>query len=74
MHRISHMKYGATEDALVVEIPYDRNETSMLVVLPKKRGNLKAIESKLTAKASPSGVHRCAGIACGSSPTTHSSS
>jgi serpin B len=50
MHRISHMKYGATEDALVVEIPYDRNETSMLVVLPKKRGNLKAIESKLTSK------------------------
>ena len=50
MFRIGNMGYVATEDAQVVSIPLDGRETALVVVLPKQRGGLAAVEKKLTAE------------------------
>jgi serpin B len=50
MHRVDHYRYAATDDVQIVEIPYRGGDASMLVVLPKKRDGLLAVEAKLDSK------------------------
>ena len=47
MHRTSEFRYAEDDDVQVVEIDYRGHETSMVVVLPKKRDGLSAVEAKL---------------------------
>lgn len=49
MHRTSRFGYAENAEAQILELPYIKAETSMIVVLPRKRGGLKALEKTLTA-------------------------
>jgi serpin B len=42
--------YAETADVQILELPYRADETSMVVVLPKEKDGLPALEEKLTAK------------------------
>jgi len=44
MHQKEHFKYGETEKAQVLEMPYAGYDASMVVVLPKARDGLPAVE------------------------------
>jgi serpin B len=49
MFQKEKFKYGETEHAQLLELPYKGNDLSMLVVLPKKVDGLPAVEKNLTA-------------------------
>ncbi len=49
MNRVGRYRYGATDDAQILELPYRENETSMVVVLPRARGGLASLEAGLDA-------------------------
>ena len=51
MRRAGRLRYGETADAQVVEILYRNGETSMLVVLPKAKDGLPAVEKALSGPA-----------------------
>ncbi len=50
MHRMGSYGYAETGDAQVVEMLYRGGETSMVVVLPKAKDGLPALEEKLTGE------------------------
>ena len=58
MHRVDHMRYAATDEVQIVEIPYRGHDTSMVVILPKKKDGLPAAEAKLDANAVSSWLGR----------------
>jgi len=47
MHRTGRYGYGETADAQILEMEYLGGETSMVVVLPKAKAGLPALEQKL---------------------------
>ena len=49
MNRIGRYRYGVADDAQVLELPYRADEMSMVVVLPKARDGLAALEAGLDA-------------------------
>lgn len=48
MHRKSQAKYGENETMQIVQFPYNGEEVSMVVLLPKTRGGLAAMERQLS--------------------------
>jgi serpin B len=48
MHRKDSFKYGMTDDAQILELPYVGDELSMLIVLPKAVDGLADLEKRLT--------------------------
>lgn len=46
MARTAEFNYGETADAQLLELPYDGNDLSMLIVLPRKLDGLPAVETK----------------------------
>ena len=50
MNRTGEYRYAETGDVQVLEIPYRKGDTSMLVFLPRKKGGLAAIEAGLRAE------------------------
>lgn len=51
MHRTSYFESKDAGDFDIVKLPYQGNEASMVLMIPKKADGLAAIESRLTAKA-----------------------
>ncbi len=51
MHRVGHYGYTETPDAQIVELYYKSLETSMIVVLPKAKDGLAAIEKAANGDA-----------------------
>jgi serpin B len=51
MHDTDHHRYAETPEAQVLELSYLRGETSMVVVLPRAKDGLPAVERALTADA-----------------------
>lgn len=49
MRRTEEMGYGETDAVQLVELPYEGNRLTMIVLLPKKRDGLDQIEAGLTA-------------------------
>jgi serpin B len=49
MHRRGSIRYAATDTLQLVELPYAGNDLSMLVLLPRERDGLPALEAALTA-------------------------
>ena len=49
MHREEPLAYAEDENVQVVELPYRGHETSMVIVLPRKRDGLGALEKNLSA-------------------------
>lgn len=49
MHRRGSIRHAATDTLQLVELPYAGNDLSMLVLLPRERGGLAALEAALTA-------------------------
>jgi serpin B len=47
MRRAGGYRYAEDADVQVLELPYRGRDTSMLVILPKARGGLSAVEAKL---------------------------
>jgi len=50
MHRNGGYRYGEDDAVQVVELPYRGGRTSMVVILPKKKDGLPAVEATLTGK------------------------
>jgi serpin B len=50
MRQEEWFRYTDTGDAQVVELPYSSNQASMIVVLPKQRDGLAALEKNLSGK------------------------
>ena len=50
MHRNGGYRYAEDDAVQVVEIPYRGGHTSMVVILPKKKDGLPAVEKDLTGK------------------------
>ena len=50
MHKTADFGYAATEDLQALELPYKGDRLSMVVLLPRKRDGLDALETRLTAK------------------------
>lgn len=48
MHQTDKFDYAATEDAAILKLPYRKGLQSMLVVLPKQKFGLAALEKKLS--------------------------
>ena len=48
MHRTGSMAYGETDDAQVVSLPYKDSTLAMVVVLPKRAGDLSAMLGKVS--------------------------
>jgi len=53
MHQTEHFRYGEGDDFQALELPYKRNELSMIIFLPKKADGLADFEKALTAKMLP---------------------
>jgi serpin B len=51
MTQTSHFRYGSVGDAQVLELPYDSDRLAMVVVLPKTRGGLPALERAMNEGA-----------------------
>lgn len=49
MHRRGSIRHAATDTLQLVELPYAGNDLSMLVLLPRERDGLPALEAALTA-------------------------
>lgn len=49
MHRKADYSFVDGETAQLLELPYEQNDLSMLVILPRKKDGLKDLELKLTA-------------------------
>jgi serpin B len=49
MVRSASFAYSESDKVQMVELPYRGNETSMLIVLPKKKGGLKEVERSITS-------------------------
>lgn len=63
MHRNGQYPYADAGDARLVEIPYRGGETSMVVVLPKAKDGLPALEKGLDAKKLAAWLDRLSGEA-----------
>lgn len=50
MHQSSHFRYLNDEDVQVLELPYQGNDLSMIVLLPRRMDGLSALESRLSAE------------------------
>lgn len=50
MRRVAHLRYAEDDAVQVVSLPYRGRDTSMLVVLPRQRDGLAAVEGALTAE------------------------
>ncbi|MDJ0974881.1 MAG: serpin family protein [Planctomycetota bacterium] len=50
MRRVDHFRYTEDDDVQVAELAYRGNDTSMVVILPKKKDGLIAVEKALTAE------------------------
>ncbi len=50
MRRVAHLSYAEDEAVQVVSLPYRGHDTSMLIVLPRARTGLEAVEGALTAE------------------------
>ena len=50
MHQESGFFYGETDSLQMLQLPYRGNEVSMVVLLPKKRDGLEAMEKSLSAE------------------------
>lgn len=50
MYRSGAMNYSETDDLQTLELPYKGNRLSMVVLLPKKRDGLSAVEAGLTSE------------------------
>lgn len=50
MHRTETFSYGENASAQLLELPYRGGDTSMVLILPRKRDGLAALEKALTAK------------------------
>ncbi len=48
MHQLKNFQYAEDDDVQVLSMGYRGNDTSMVVLLPKKRDGLKQLEKKLT--------------------------
>jgi serpin B len=48
MHRVDHYHYAEDDAVQVLELTYRGHDTSMVVVLPKQRDGLKAVEESLS--------------------------
>ena len=48
MHRVGSYAYAETPEAQVLEMPYKSGETSMVVILPKAKDGLAAVEKSVT--------------------------
>lgn len=48
MFQKANFKYGETDDAQLLEMPYAGNDLTMLIVLPRKADGLPALEEKLS--------------------------
>ena len=51
MATTKHFRHGETSDAQILEMPYQANTLSMLVVLPKAKDGLPALEAGFTSEA-----------------------
>lgn len=49
MHNTFMLKHSAGDDFELAQLPYKDNEVSMVIVLPKKKDGLAAVEQKLSA-------------------------
>ncbi len=47
MHQKGHFRYGETDDAQILDMPYEGRLLSMAIILPKKRGGLADLEKAL---------------------------
>jgi len=50
MHQKEYFKYGQTDTLELLELPYKGDDLSMLVLLPKEKDGLAALEKELTAE------------------------
>jgi len=50
MRRVDHLSYAADDAVQVLSLPYRGDATSLLVILPKRRDGLAAVEAGLTAE------------------------
>lgn len=50
MHQTEHFRYGESDGFQALELPYKRNELSIIIFLPKKADGLADFEKALTAK------------------------
>ncbi len=50
MTQTARFKYGATDDAQVLELPYQGNALSMIILLPHQRDGLEQLASKFSAR------------------------
>lgn len=48
MHQLDSFKYGETDDARILQLPYLGNDTSMFILLPKSVDGLTNLERRLT--------------------------
>jgi len=48
MRRTAHFRYLGTEDVQVLDLPYRQGAMSMVVILPREKDGLPAVEAKLT--------------------------
>lgn len=48
MHQIEHFSYADNDDLQVVELPYNANALSMVIILPRKADGLAGVEKNLT--------------------------
>lgn len=51
MHKDSHFKYGETDNAQLLDLPYKGGEISLIVILPKKIDGLSDLEKSLSAES-----------------------
>jgi len=50
MHQLATLRHSESDDADALELPYDDQDLSMIVVLPKTRDGMRDLEKKLTGQ------------------------
>jgi serpin B len=49
MHRTGHMAYAETDAVQLLELPYEKHQLTMVILLPKKKDGLAELEKSMTA-------------------------